>query len=157
MPLRDYPPFFFRIGLLWGTLYLLIQAFLGHYGVSVKALLVVLVLCFIGDCIALVFELKDRVVIEVGRIDNRLWSACTVVCPRRDPNQTTGLPPDTRLVSSASTFYLVLAIAAGTPFLGPTLIKHGIPQSVLMVVGFGSGYLLGYLVCKQADSDQNRA
>jgi hypothetical protein len=59
MPVRDHLTLFFRIGLLSGTLYLLVQAFLGHCGVLVKALLVVIVLCFVGDCIALVLELQD--------------------------------------------------------------------------------------------------
>jgi hypothetical protein len=53
--------------------------------------------------------------------------------------------------------FLLVGIVAVTPFLGPTLIKHGIPLSVLVVVGLGCGYLLGYLVSKQADSDEVRA
>lgn len=72
MPFRNCLPFFFRIGLLCGTLYLLVQAFLGHCGIWVKASLLVLLLCFVGDCIALILELKDRVIREAGRIYNRL-------------------------------------------------------------------------------------
>jgi hypothetical protein len=72
MPFRNCLPFFFRIGLLCGTLYLLIQAFLGHCGILVKASLLVLLLCFVGDCIALILELKDLVVREAERIYNRL-------------------------------------------------------------------------------------
>lgn len=53
--------------------------------------------------------------------------------------------------------FLVVAIAVVSPFLGPTLIKHGFPQSVLLVVGLGCGYLLGYLVSKQAGNVQERA
>jgi len=53
--------------------------------------------------------------------------------------------------------FLVVAIAVVSPFLGPTLIKHDFPQSVLLVVGFGCGYLLGYLGVKQAGNAQKRA
>jgi hypothetical protein len=53
--------------------------------------------------------------------------------------------------------FLLFTIVVSTPFLGPTLIKHGIPQSVLMLVGIGCGYLLWYLVSKQDESDENRA
>jgi hypothetical protein len=70
MSVRDYLIFFFRIGLLCGTPYFLVQAFLGHYGVLVKALLVLLFLCFVGDRIALILELRERVVREAKRIYN---------------------------------------------------------------------------------------
>ncbi|GAB7322625.1 hypothetical protein MBLNU13_g03534t1 [Cladosporium sp. NU13] len=97
MPLRDYLPFFFSIGLLCGTLHLFIKAFLGHYGFLVQASLVVLVLSnpFTKDWIASIISLQERI--------------------------ARGAAP----------------IAAASPFLGPTLIKHGIPQGrVLLVLGF---------------------
>lgn len=53
--------------------------------------------------------------------------------------------------------FLIVAIAAVSPFLGPTLIKHGFPQwPVLLVLGFVCGTLLRYLVSKQVDAVQNR-
>lgn len=53
--------------------------------------------------------------------------------------------------------FLLVAIVVVSPFLGPTLIKHGFPQSVLLVVGLGCGYLLGYLVSKQTGNVRKRA
>lgn len=72
MLLRDY--FFFSIGLLCGTLYLSIKAFLGHYGPLVRALLVVLVLSipFTKDWIASIVSLQDQIAREAGRICNWL-------------------------------------------------------------------------------------
>jgi len=74
MPLREYLPFFFSIGLLCGTLHLFVKAFLGHCGFLVQALLVVLVLSipFTKDWIASIVSLQDRVAREAGRICNRL-------------------------------------------------------------------------------------
>ena len=74
MPLREYIPFFFSIGLLCGTLYLSIKAFLGHYGPLVRALLVVLVLSipFTKDWIASIVSLQDQIAREAGRICNWL-------------------------------------------------------------------------------------
>jgi len=74
MLLREYLPLFFSIGLLCRTLYLFIQAFLGHYGSLVQALLVVLVLSvpFTKDWIALIISLQDRIAREAGRICNQL-------------------------------------------------------------------------------------
>lgn len=62
-------------------------------------------------------------------------------------------------MSRLTNFYsfLTVAIASVSPFLGPTLIKHGFPQGTpLLVLGFVCGTLLGYLVPKQVGAIQNR-
>lgn len=74
MAFRDQLPFFVFVGLLFGTLCLFAKAFLGHYGVLVQALLVVLVLSipFTKDWIASIVSLQDRIARETGRIYNQL-------------------------------------------------------------------------------------
>lgn len=52
--------------------------------------------------------------------------------------------------------FLLVGIVAVSPFLGPTLTKHGISQSVLLVPGLVCGILLGYLVPWKDGSAQNR-
>ena len=63
-----------------------------------------------------------------------------------------------RYTPRLTNFYSFLIAAIGTlsPFLGPTLIKHGIPQGpALLVLGFVCGTLL-YFVSKQVGALQNR-
>jgi hypothetical protein len=64
-----------------------------------------------------------------------------------------------RLIRFSS--FLIVAIAAVSPFFGPTLIKHGVPQETVLlaqlVLGFPCGTLLGYLVSKQVVAVQNQA
>ena len=49
--------------------------------------------------------------------------------------------------------FLLVAIVATSPFLEPTLIKHGFPEEIVVLVhlalGFVCGVLLWYLVSKQ--------
>jgi hypothetical protein len=49
---------------------------------------------------------------------------------------------------------LIVAIVAMSPFLGPTLIKHGFPQEIVLLVhlvlGSVCGLLIWYLVSKHA-------
>ena len=74
MFVRDYLPFIIFIGLAYATLCLLVEIFLGHYGVPGKILLVVLISCipFIGDLVTLIFVLQVRLNRAAGRLRGRL-------------------------------------------------------------------------------------